>query len=249
MSSGERSRRSSISRGASMRPVVTDGGAVCVSCMPASMAAAKLHGHHPCMTDPGEAMRRADDARPPPARRKSHFVVRSSGPVQNRSTTIGAYFDAEALRYVRGRESEYSFRAQKRIALAMLPRKAERILDAGCGPALLAAQLLERSQEVWGIDVSEQMIAWGRARIGRYRQQERCHLMVGDVQRMSFADGFFDAVVSLGMLEYLPSYRPALSEIHRCLRPGGVAVLSLPTRVSAYHLSRFAGDKVRALLK
>src|SRR2546430_2253895 len=158
---------------------------------------------------------------------------------------IRSYFDAFAGEYARGREREFSFAAQRGIALEMLPRRLARVLDVGCGPAVLASALLERADEFWGIDLSAQMIAHGCARFETHPLRSRCHLGVGDAEAMSFAGGRFDAVVSLGMLEYLPSYERALAEIFRVLRPGGVAVLSVPNRASAYHGSRRATAAVR----
>src|SRR5438034_2303452 len=162
---------------------------------------------------------------------------------------IRSYFDAFAGEYARGREREFSFAAQKRIALEMLPRRLGRVLDVGCGPAVLASALLERADEFWGIDLSAQMIAHGGARLETHPLRSRCHLGVGDAEAMSFAGGRFDAVVSLGMLEYLPSYERALAEMFRVLRPGGVAVLSVPNRASAYHGSRRATATVRSFIK
>ena len=46
-----------------------------------------------------------------------------------------------------------------------------------------------------------------------------------------------DDVVCLGVLEYLPDYSAALTEINRVLRPGGLAVLALPSRLSLYNIS------------
>ena len=42
----------------------------------------------------------------------------------------------------------------------------------------------------------------------------------------------------MGVLEYLPRYERALAEISRVLAPGGVAVLAVPNRASAYHIAR-----------
>ena len=39
----------------------------------------------------------------------------------------------------------------------------------------------------------------------------------------------FDAVTCLGVFEFLPDYAPALREIARILRPGGLLVLSIRT--------------------
>src|SRR5438132_3916179 len=162
---------------------------------------------------------------------------------------IRSYFDAFAGEYARGREREFSFAAQKGIALEMLPRRLARVLDVGCGPAVLASALLERADEFWGIDLSAQMIAHGCARLETYPLRSRCHLGVGDAEAMSFAGGRFDAVVSLGMLEYLLRYERALAEIFRVLRPGGVAVLAVPNRSSAYHRAGRVTVKLRALVK
>jgi ubiquinone/menaquinone biosynthesis C-methylase UbiE len=171
------------------------------------------------------------------------------GKVQGQAERIRSYFDAFAGEYAREREREFSFATQKRIALEMLPRTLARVLDVGCGPAVLADALLERAEEFWGIDLSAQMIAHGGARMATHPRRSRCHLAVGDAEAMSFGDGFFDAVVSLGMLEYLLSYERALAEIFRVLRPGGVAVLAVPNRASAYHRSREATATARSFVK
>jgi ubiquinone/menaquinone biosynthesis C-methylase UbiE len=77
----------------------------------------------------------------------------------------------------------------------------------------------------------------------------RCRLAVGDAEALAFDDGSVDAVVALGLLEYLVSYRRALAEMFRVLRPGGVAVLAVPNRASAYRRSRAVADRARLALK
>ena len=169
--------------------------------------------------------------------------------MQEHAARIRSYFDTCAGEYAREREREFSFATQKRLALEMLPAKLGRVLDVGCGPAVLAEALLERAEEFWGIDLSAQMIAHGEARIQSHALCSRCYLSVGNGEALTFADGAFDAVVSLGMLEYLPSYERALAEIFRVLRPGGVAVLAVPNRASAYHRAGRVTTRLRALAK
>src|SRR5204862_388781 len=81
-------------------------------------------------------------------------------------------------------EREFSFATQRRLALEMLPARLARVLDLGCGPALLAETLLERAEEFWGIDISPQMIAHGRARMQNHALRGRCHLSVGDSEAL-----------------------------------------------------------------
>ena len=126
------------------------------------------------------------------------------------AAAIRRYFDAASDQYARGRAQEYSFTAQKRIALEFLPARSARVLDIGCGPAVLADELLERADAYSGIDLSPQMIAHGAARMKGHPQGSRCTLSVGDAEALAFPDASFDAVVALGLLEYLPSYEASI---------------------------------------
>jgi SAM-dependent methyltransferase len=169
--------------------------------------------------------------------------------MNTQAAAIRRYFDAASEDYARSRAEDYSFVAQKRIALDFLPARLVRVLDIGCGPAVLADPLLERADEYCGIDLSPQMIAHGAARMAGHPRGSRCTLCVGDAEALAFPDGSFDAVVALGLLEYLPSYERALSEICRVLRPGGVAALAVPNRASAYRRCRLVVDRARLGVK
>jgi SAM-dependent methyltransferase len=141
--------------------------------------------------------------------------------------------------------------ARQRFALqaveASLPY-GSKILDAGCGPGEMAAMLMQRGYEVWGIDIAEPMVRHARERSSANR------FRVGDIERIPFPDSTFDGVVCLGVLEYLDSDAKALTEIGRVLKPGGKAVVSTPNalcplyqvdRVIAAAESLFAFAKYR----
>ena len=148
--------------------------------------------------------------------------------------------DDLARDYAREREAQYSFQAQKRIVLAMLAGIQGRILDAGCGPALMEPALLDLGLEVDAIDVSPEMVRLGRARVAAHPLARRCRVGVGEVERLAYPDRHFDAVLAMGVLEYVADHAAALREMHRILKPGGSAVLSVPNRYSAYRVTRNA---------
>jgi len=130
--------------------------------------------------------------------------------------------------------------ARRRLAVEMVgaavPPSA-RVLDLGCGTGEVSAQLIRLGYEVWGLDIAEPMVRYARdrCRSNRFR--------VGDMERLPFPDDAFDAVVCLGVIEYLAADDRALREIWRVLRPGGTAVISTPSAISPLpHLDRlFAG--------
>jgi SAM-dependent methyltransferase len=156
-------------------------------------------------------------------------------------------FDSLALEYVREREGQLSYQCQKRIAIEFLGEASGRLLEVGCGPGLMLPDLLAMGFEVQGVDVSGEMIRRARQRMAGHPLEKRCRFDIGDVERLEFPDASFDAILCMGVLEYVPRHAPALAEMSRVLRPGGVAVLSLPNRASAYHAARSLYGKLRGL--
>lgn len=49
-----------------------------------------------------------------------------------------------------------------------------------------------------------------------------------DIQDLPFADQQFDFVFASHVLEHIPDDKKAISEIHRILKPGGIAILPVP---------------------
>ncbi|MBV9361891.1 MAG: class I SAM-dependent methyltransferase [Betaproteobacteria bacterium] len=159
---------------------------------------------------------------------------------------VEALFDSLALEYVRERDRQVSFVAQKAIAIDLLGDAKGRLLEVGCGPAVMTPELLAMGFEAHGIDVSCEMIRRARQRMAGHPLEKRCRFSVDDVERLHIAEGSCDAVLCMGVLEYLPRYSRALAEIARVLKPGGIAVIALPNRASAYHVARDAWSKLRA---
>lgn len=115
-----------------------------------------------------------------------------------------------------------------RFALEMLEAgapPASKVLDVGCATGATAAEIMRRGYDVWGLDIAEPMIGYARDRLGSP------HFQVGDIEDMPFRNDSFDAVVCLGVIEYLDTDERALHEVWRVLKPGGTAVLSTPSAI------------------
>lgn len=59
-----------------------------------------------------------------------------------------------------------------------------------------------------------------------------------DLTGLSFADGVFDAVISLEVCEHIPTFQKAFAECARVLKPGGKFLLSVPFHRGPTHLTR-----------
>lgn len=109
---------------------------------------------------------------------------------------------------------------RRRATLALLEGLAPGcVLDAPCGDGALARELSARGWRVWAADIEP-------ARVDVAGAVE--FLRVDLEQPLPFADGAFDAVVSLEGIEHLLSPARCLAEFCRVLRPGGRLVLTTP---------------------
>lgn len=96
-----------------------------------------------------------------------------------------------------------------------------RLLDAGVGTGRNIAYY-PADAEVTGVDLSPAMLS--RASRRAERAKAGVDLRVMDVTRLDFADAAFDAAVATFLFCVLPreQHAPALRELRRVVRPGGV---------------------------
>jgi SAM-dependent methyltransferase len=113
-------------------------------------------------------------------------------------------------------------RARTRAALGV--RSGERGLDVGCGPGLLAAELLREvgtRGRIVAMDRSADMLAAARERL----RGQPVAFVHSDAAVLPFADASFDFVVAVQVYLYVPDVARALAEAARVLRPGGRLVV------------------------
>ena len=90
----------------------------------------------------------------------------------------------------------------------------KRVLDVGCGKGRFARVFREQepAAEIWGLDISEEMLRF---------VPEGIHTRAGSMTDLPFEDGFFDAAYATESLEHAVEIERAVSEICRVVKPGG----------------------------
>ena len=111
----------------------------------------------------------------------------------------------------------------------------DRVLDAGCGPGRFTALAARRDATVTALDVSERQLKLAKERVGEAKMLDKVDGFVrADICDLStFPDDHFDVVVCYGgALSYVCEQRhKAASELVRVVRPGGVLLISVMSRV------------------
>src|SRR4051794_26618513 len=113
-----------------------------------------------------------------------------------------------------------------RPAMAQLGEvRGRRLLDFGCGHGMAAVVLARAGARVTAFDLSPGYAAEAKDRAAA--NGVRAAVVVADGEHLPFADGSFDAVWGSAILHHL-DLPIAARELHRVLRPSGVAVFCEP---------------------
>lgn len=104
------------------------------------------------------------------------------------------------------------------IVMGAIPPHCRRALDVGCGRGVLARKLAQECDEVIGIDLDTESLAFAKAAA---RSVRNIGFLQGDVLEETLAEESFDFIAVVATLHHLP-LRNALERFRRLLRGKGV---------------------------
>ena len=96
--------------------------------------------------------------------------------------------------------------------------KGKKILEVGCGTGRFL-KLFDSSNELYGLDVSEEMLQIARQR------NPGASLHVGSAELLPFDSGAFDVVYCFRVLQHIVNQEKVVHEIARVTKPGGMVIL------------------------
>jgi SAM-dependent methyltransferase len=153
---------------------------------------------------------------------------------------VRASYDRVASEYARRIAGEL---ANKPLDRALLDALAERVrgagpvADLGCGPGHVARYLADRGADVFGLDLSPEMVARARG------LHPGIPFAVGDLAALDSADGAWAGAVAYYSLIHLPrdAVAAALREIARALRPGAPLLVAFHVGEETRHMDEWWG--------
>lgn len=103
----------------------------------------------------------------------------------------------------------------------------QKVLEIGVGLGADHQRFAAGGAELVGVDLTERAVEHARRRLQLFGLSS--YLQSGDAERLAFTHDSFDVVYSWGVIHHSPNTPQAVAEIHRVLKPGGVA------RIMIYH--------------
>lgn len=129
------------------------------------------------------------------------------------------------------KQEEFRWQEPHEQVVALLPvlreRGARRVLDLGCGAGRHTVYLARAGFDVRAFDIAENGLTHTREWLTRENLSAELHQ--GDISQIPYPAEFFDAVISIYVI-YHKTYaemQGVVAEIHRVLKRGGLAVISL----------------------
>ncbi|MFO8098697.1 MAG: bifunctional demethylmenaquinone methyltransferase/2-methoxy-6-polyprenyl-1,4-benzoquinol methylase UbiE [Salinibacter sp.] len=152
------------------------------------------------------------------------------GEVEGKAEAVESMFDTVAPRYdLLNRVLSFGIdRYWRTQAVRLLSdEQPTRVLDVATGTADLAlkAERMLHPREVVGIDLSAEMLRYGREKIERKGLSSRISLVQGDAASLPFPDNAFDAALVAFGVRNFEDLTAGLQGIRRVLRPNGRLVV------------------------
>uniref|UniRef100_A0A915PZQ6 SAM-dependent methyltransferase Erg6/SMT-type domain-containing protein n=1 Tax=Setaria digitata TaxID=48799 RepID=A0A915PZQ6_9BILA len=109
----------------------------------------------------------------------------------------------------------------ERIGHCLNLTKGKKCVDIGCGIGGVMHDLAFTGADMTGVTIAGNEVSIGNERF-ECEGLENCHIVQGDYCSLPLLDNGYDCAYAIYSLKYLEDLKPALKEINRILRPGGL---------------------------
>lgn len=128
-----------------------------------------------------------------------------------------------------------------KIVSSFIPDSAKKVLDIGAGAGFIEELIFKRENiEIYANDISSNAIR-------NLEQRFKGNFTVKSIYKMNYSGNFFDAILSLEVLEHIPPHKimSVLSNIRKILKKKGILILSIPTNEGLEYMKNNPNGHVR----
>jgi len=102
-----------------------------------------------------------------------------------------------------------------------------KVLDIGTGNGIIPIKMYKKNSnlEIYGIDISPEMIKKAYEKLRRYNLEDKIIFLAGDGKNLPFKDNFFDLITCNHTIHHLDSPVPLFNEIARIAKEGAAIII------------------------
>ena len=118
----------------------------------------------------------------------------------------------------------------------------DKVLDIGCGNALMLPLVLEKGAFYFGLDISENLVEIARKKYAEEVKNGKAKFVVGQATDIPFENEKFDFIISFATLHHIPSEKLRkifFEEIKRVLKPNAKAKITVWNLYNEWVNNRF----------
>lgn len=123
-----------------------------------------------------------------------------------------------------GQIARYTARAAEQFVERLKMRAGMRVIDLACGTGNTAIVEARAGARVIGVDIAPNLLEQARTRA--VQEGLEIDFREGDAEHLEFADGSFDAVVTMFGAMFAPRPQLVAAEMLRVCRPGGMIAMA-----------------------
>lgn len=152
---------------------------------------------------------------------------------ESKPIALNAYEEvAEGFNEIAPTKAENAYIEQPAMRKAIGDVKNKLVLDAGCGPGILAEYLFHEGAKVVGFDISPKMIEFAKKRVPK-----NATFFVADMAKKIPLDqeNQFDLVCASLSIDYIKDWSIPLSEFYRLLKTGGKLIMTVQHPIGSWN--------------
>lgn len=130
------------------------------------------------------------------------------------------YFNESAKCYNDSFDGKFVKPMYKDLLAEIAKVTAGNLLDVGCGNGNVLLALADSNLNLYGIDLSDEMIEQSEKRLAK-----RAELYMADAEKLPFKDGFFDVLVCNASFHHYPHPMVVLKEMRRVIKKNALLLI------------------------
>jgi ubiquinone/menaquinone biosynthesis C-methylase UbiE len=131
-------------------------------------------------------------------------------------------------------DRKYEDMADRLAIRRLLPKKMDSFVDIAGGYGRLAKEYINRAKSVTIFDYSQTELDDAKKEFG-----DKINTKQGDIYDLPFKDNTFDGMIMVRATHHFKDMKKVMSELHRVLKPGGVAVIEVANKRTLPRMFRY----------